>query len=275
MRSRVTSNRKWCAVMLAFLLCMLGSAPAFAEGAPKDASGPDKARAAELVKKSVEAYRQGDFKQAIALLDEAYAIDPQPVLTYNRARAQEGLGNVDDAIAGYEQYLAQEPAAPDRGAIEQRLVTLRRQRDERATLEKERDARRDAPVPNNVAPPPPPAAAPPPDAPLASRHSVFPYVVAGGGVVAVAVGGVLGAVALSRNDAAASEPVQRNAIDLKDQAHGLATASTAAFIVGGVLVAAGVTWWVIDHGVFSKQSRAASLGVRLGPGMLGLGGVLP
>jgi tetratricopeptide (TPR) repeat protein len=285
MGSRVTRNRTWGAFRVAFVLCSLCALPsgsAFAAGPPKDPpAAADKARAADLVKKSVEAYRQGDFKQAIALLDEAYALDPQPVLTYNRARAQEGLGNVDEAISGYEQFLAQEPNAPDRGAIEQRLVTLRRQREERTALEKERDARRDsaepapvaAPVPNTHSQPGP--AAHPDVVSPPSRHSVFPYVVAGVGVVGLAVGGVLGLSALSRKDEAASEPVQRSAIDLKDEADGLATASTAAFIVGGVLVAAGATWWVLDRGLFKAQPGGVSLRVRLAPGLVGLGGVLP
>src|SRR4051812_34911731 len=81
----------------------------------KEAANPNKTHAAELFKKSADAYLRGDFGQAIALLDEAYALDPQPVLIYNKARAHEGLGHVDEAIALYEKYLVEEPASPDRG----------------------------------------------------------------------------------------------------------------------------------------------------------------
>src|SRR5688572_634378 len=105
----------------------------------------NKTRAAELYKKSADAYLHGDFKGAITLLDEAYALDPQPVLVYNKARAHEGLGNTDEAVTLYEKYLSEEPNSPDRGAIEQRLATLKKQQEdkkkqqeEKARLEKEK-----------------------------------------------------------------------------------------------------------------------------------------
>src|SRR4051812_39500711 len=85
--------------------------------ATKEPANPNKTHAAELFKKSADAYLHGDFTQAIALLDEAYALDPQPVLIYNKARAHEGLGHVDDAITLYDKYLVEEPTSPDRGAI--------------------------------------------------------------------------------------------------------------------------------------------------------------
>ena len=60
------------------------------------------------------------------------------MLVYNKARAHEGLGHLAEAIELYEKYLAEEPSSRDRGAIEQRLVALRQQRDERGAVEKER-----------------------------------------------------------------------------------------------------------------------------------------
>ena len=71
-----------------------GASPATA---PTSSAPTNKARATELFKKGSEAYLRGDFAQTIALLDEAYALDPQPVLIYNKARAHEGLGHLDDA----------------------------------------------------------------------------------------------------------------------------------------------------------------------------------
>jgi tetratricopeptide (TPR) repeat protein len=236
-------------------------------------SAADKARAAELFKKSAESYRQGDFAHAIELLDEAYALDPQPVLVYNRARAAEGIGNLDAAIAGYEKFLADEPNAPDRGAIEQRLVTLRRQRDERAALERERDARREEPAPAAA----PPTAAAPTTAPPADStppsKSPLPYVVAGVGAAGLVAGTILGLAAVSKNDDAKAEPVQKNAMDTRDSAHGLATGSTVSFIVGGVLVVAGASWWLVDRGVFSKKDRTARLAPHVSA--TGIGATFP
>lgn len=250
-----TRQRLWTVGVLSTSLALATSfstsADAQERAQSRTVSAADKARAADLFKKSADAYRQGDFKRAIDLLDEAYALDPQPVLTYNRARAAEGLGNADAAIAGYEKFLADEPKAPDRGAIEQRVATLKRQRDERAALERDRDARRDdpapvpipAPVPVSDSPPP----APPPEPTPPRSHTPLPYVVAGVGAVGLVTGAIVGSLALSKKDDAVAEPVQQTSMDLKDSADGLATTSTVFFVLGGVLVAAGVAWWIVDH----------------------------
>jgi tetratricopeptide (TPR) repeat protein len=235
---------------------LLSPRVAHADPPRAEASASDKSRAAELFKESVAAYRQGDLKHAVELLDEAYRLDPQPVLLYNRARAEEGLGDLDAAISHYETYLQQEPNAVDRGAIEQRLVTLRHQREERQALAQEREQRAAAP------PAPAPAtSAPPPEAPPAERRSnVLPYVVGGAGVVGIGVGALLGALALGKHDDAVKEPVQTKAMDDKSSADGLATGSTVSFIVGGVLLAAGVTWWVLN-----RRSSAQPASALVGP----------
>jgi tetratricopeptide (TPR) repeat protein len=232
---------------------------------PRETS--DKARAQELFKKSADAYLHGDFAQAIALLDEAYALDPQPVLVYNKARAHEGLGHVDEAITLYEQYLAQEPTSPDRGAIEQRLATLKRQRDERLAAEKERAAaeKERAAAEKERADHPPP---PPP------KRSVYPYVVAGVGAAGLATGTIFGLMTLSKESSAKSEPVQSTSIDLRDKARSFATVSNVSFVIGGVLVAAGVVWWVFD-GQRIKRTGGAPVRIGLGPGSIAVGGVLP
>jgi hypothetical protein len=236
---------------------------------PKDAPNSEKTRAADLFKKGSEAYLRGDFAQSIALLDEAYTLDPQPVLIYNLARAHEGLGHIDEAITQYERYLSKEPTSRDRGAIEQRIATLRNQRDDRAALEKERAAavaRERAALDKQRAQP---VTEPPPAEP--HRRSPYPYVVAGAGAAGVVTGMVFGLLALSREDAAKEEGVQSKSIDLRDTGKTFATVSNVSFVVGGVLLAAGVTWWVLD-GPRSNRTGAAPVRVGIGPGFVGVGG---
>jgi tetratricopeptide (TPR) repeat protein len=242
----------------------VSAAHADGRGAGKDPAAQPADRARELAKKSADAYRRGDFKDAITYLDEAYAIDPQAVLLYNKARAHEGLGNTDEAIANYARFLEQEPNTRDRGAIEQRLTTLRRQRDERIALEKAKAAHTEQAPAQHVTPPPEPE----------PRRSVLPYVVAGAGVAGIATGAIFGMMALSRKDDAVGEPVQRTSIDLKDEASSLATVSTISFIVGAALVAAGATWWVLD-GKKSPARGGMPLRVGVAPGFVGIGGALP
>lgn len=228
-------------------------------------SAANKARAAELFKKGADAYLHGDFAQAITILDEAYGLDPQPVLIYNKARAHEGLGHTDDAIKLYEQYLAEEPSSPDRGAIEQRLATLKKQQEERIAMEKERAAVEKERAARAAEPPPPPP----------HKRSVLPYVVAGVGVAGLAAGGIFGIMAKGKESDGEAERTQRAAIDARDSGSTLATVANISFIAGGALVVAGAVWWALD----GAPKRRAALpptfgGLRVGvaPTFLTLGG---
>src|SRR5688572_14968776 len=103
MRSGLTSR-----ALIVAVLCgggLLGLPEAARAADKPTASKSNQSQAAELFKKSVDAYRRGAFKEAIDLLNEAYALDAQPVLLYNLARAHEGLGDLDLAISTYEKYL--------------------------------------------------------------------------------------------------------------------------------------------------------------------------
>ena len=244
MRSRPTSRAR--AVLLAAAVFAVDAVSASSACAQSKPPATAQARAADLFKASGEAYRQGNFKQTVALLNEAYALDPQAVILYNLGRAYEGLGDGDAAIDAYHRYLEADPKAPDRASLEQRVATLERQRDEKKALEKQRDEerkraetaaeeRRRAEERANQRH----------DEPPRSR-SVVPYIVAGVGAAGLVAGGAFGLAASSKHDAAASEHVQTTAIDEQDQAKSLATISTISFIAGGALLAAGVTWWLID-----------------------------
>ena len=237
-------------------------APSVAPGPVAPPSAAAHARATELFKKSVDTYRSGDFKQTIELLNEAYALEPQSVLLYNLARAHEGIGNNDAAIGTYEKFLAQEPNAKDRGAIEQRLTTLRRQRDERLTLEK-----RSASQPVQPTEPAPQEKPP-------YQRSVLPYIVGGVGVVGIVAGTVFGVMANSKRDDAVAAPAQRDALGLQDDAKSRATLSIVSFVVGGVLLAAGVTWWVLDLKASKRTSSAPTMRFGLGVGLVHLEGTM-
>ena len=230
----------------------LSSPDAFAQGKgpkPAPAAAPpvndDKSKAADLFKKGADAYMKGDFNEAIKLLDQAYALDPQPVMVYNKARAEEGLGKTDDAITLYEQYLTQEPNSPDRGAIEQRLSTLKKQRDEKAALEaanaqaeKDRQEReRNKPKPH--------------------KRSPLPYVVAGVGGAGIVTGIIFGVLAKGKESDGNSAKIQTQAIDARDSGSTLATVANISFIAGGVLIAAGAVWWALDR--LSKTQTASNL----------------
>lgn len=243
------------------------------------ADKPTKAQqqhAEQLFEKSAEAYRSGDFKAAVALLKEAYAIDPEPALLYNLARAYEGLGDVDLAIETYERYLKADPKAKDRGAIEQRVVTIKREREEKAALAKQRDDERRradeaARAASEAEAQRTRDAATVGDAPPRSR-SVLPYVIMGAGVASLGVGTVFGVMASSKHSDAETARTQQDAIATQDSAESSATISTVGLIAGGTLVAAGAVWWLLDTPRSTQRGSAGGPRVGLGPAFVTVGG---
>jgi tetratricopeptide (TPR) repeat protein len=254
-----------------------------APAASKEASptaNPNKTKAAELFKKSADAYLQGDFATAIKLLEEAYALDPQPVLVYNEARAHEGLGHLDEAISLYERYLTEEPTTSDRGAIEQRLATLRKQQEEKKRLEKEKadveekrlqQQERQEQLDKHAQEV---RDAPPSEA--SRKRSVLPYVVVGVGGAGLATGAVFGILALNRQDAGRKATSLKDATEARDSGKRFATVSNVSFVVGGALVAGGAIWWVLDSSAVKRRQGmtdgAPKVSLGLGFGHVSLQG---
>ncbi|MAQ16564.1 MAG: hypothetical protein CMN30_17445 [Sandaracinus sp.] len=232
--------------------------PVTATFAQDDAESPQ-----ALFRQSADAYRAGDFAEAAALLKRAYAIEPIPILQYNLARALEGLGDDEGAIAAYRLYLEEAEAIEDRGSIEARIETLERQVGEREELAaaaaaseaREREARAAA---EERTPPPPP--------PEVREPSVVPWIVAGAGVLVVGGGVVFGVLASGAHDDALAEPVHQERVDLRDRSENYALGANVMFGVGGAIVLAGAIWGLIDllrSGEVDEDRAVGPGGLRL------------
>jgi tetratricopeptide (TPR) repeat protein len=235
------------------LVSSLCFAPIIARAAPPSDDGK---RAVELFNQSAAAYDAGQFAQAAALLKEAYKLRPDAVLLYNLARAYEGMGALPDAVQAYTDFLAADPTAKDRGAIEARIATLRAQIDEqnrlqREAAEREREARQAQSASAS---------------PRRGGASPIPWVVAGVGGAGLVTGAVFGALSVARHNAATTA-AQADIDGDQSQARTFATAANIAFIAGGVLAAVGVTWGIVDLGSsHATQDRApATVSLLLGP----------
>ena len=227
MRRRSTSaGRRTRVVAWTLSLSIAALAQLAVEPEAPAQSAADVKRAQSLFTESEKRYREGRFQDAVDLLNEAYRLDPSPVLLYNIARAYESLGDSGHAIDAYRKYLESDPKAADRGAIEQRLATLERQ--QRA----QEQADRPAPPPVFV-PSPEPAPAPPPNP--------VPWIVAGVGVAGLGAGIVLGVLAKSKHDAANEGEIASADIEgANATADRLATSANIAFVMGGALALGGV-----------------------------------
>ena len=222
-------------------------------------------RALALFEQSAKEYREGHFAEAVRLLREAYVLKPAPVLLYNLARAYDAMASLDDALDAYTRYLHDDPSAKDRGAIEQRVATLKKQIQERDEAKRRAQQAAAAPPPAPPPPPPPPRRSP----------STLPWIVAGAGGAGLIAGVVFGVLARSRHSAANSDGGQQAAADDQSAADTFALVSTVSFIAGGVLAAGGLTWGIIDLGSASRPSdasRANHAQLRFGAGWVSLGG---
>ncbi len=249
------------------LACVVGGTGGTARAQGSDdavasANGPDEERALVLFEESVELYRTGRFSDAAALLRTAYSLHAEPVLLYNLARALEGDGDLEGAIDAYARYLETAGDVPDRGAIERKLDTLRREVAEHERLE---HAERAPPQRASEAAPPPQGSA------RRAGPSPLPWVVAGVGAAGMIAGAILGGLALAAHDSALGAPSQRETDTEQRHAQDLAIATDIALIAGGVILAAGVAWGVIDL-VGAQGESEARLRLHVLPAMAALEG---
>ncbi len=219
-------------------------------------AGPsDEAKAGQLFDKAEAEYQAGHFREAIDLLLEAQRLAPDAVLHYNLARAYEGLGELDPALASYRAYLEADPKTKDRGAVEARIKTLEQLKADRA------------------APKPPPPERPvdePQPSPPPETASPAPWVIAGIGALGLGAAGVLGGLSLSKSNEA-EEPATsgEDAARLTAEAQTFATGANVTFGVAGAVLAAGLVWGIVDVATLGSDpdSPTASLRVELwGPG---------
>jgi tetratricopeptide (TPR) repeat protein len=182
-------------------------------------------RAVQLFEQSERAYDAGRFNEALRLLDQAYALKKEPVLLYNMGRAHEGAGNLRAAADKYEEFLRAAPDAPDRGALEKRIATLRRQLAERDALAKKAGT------------------------PTDEHHGAgaVPWIVGGVGVAGLGTGIVFGVLANGKHNSAVKEPTGAESDRLNSQARSFASVADVCIIAGAVLLVAGAIWVATDR----------------------------
>jgi hypothetical protein len=112
----------------ALLLCLLATfAPTF--GGPAAA---EPAPASAIYRQAVIDYRLGRFASAVVGFEQAYALDPDPMLLFNVAQARRHLAEqngdpaeVDRAVVCYERYLAAAPGGAKAADARGHLTRLR------------------------------------------------------------------------------------------------------------------------------------------------------
>lgn len=123
-------------------LVALPARAVFAQAAAPAPAGDADAQARARYAEGQRLTAAGQYREALAAFTAGYALSRRPAFLFNMAECSRKLGDLEQARAYYERYLAEDPRGP--------LATTARQRlGERAT-----------PAPAPVAPAPTPAPAP-------------------------------------------------------------------------------------------------------------------
>ncbi len=254
---------------VAVLLAALATAPCTwaqpASSATAERQTPGKKKLAlEKFEHGAARYREGKFAEAAKLFEEAYALEPEPVLLRNLARAYEGIEGraaAQKAIEAYALFLRIDARTPDRGAIEQRIKAMQERIDKEIALERQRDdetrraeraeqarhAAEEEAKKRQVE---------------RRKPSAVPWIVAGVGAAGIGAGVVFGLMSNGARTTAASEATDAmTAVREHDRAKTFALAANIAFVAGGALALGGLVWGIVDVGR-SEPKQSARLSLR-------------
>jgi len=106
--------KRVCVIVAATVL--LAGATAFADARQHFMAGQDY-------------YTQGRYEKAIAEFEEAYRLDPRPLLLYNIGQAWEKLGDLVKAVDFLKRYLEADPNNEDRTTLLNKVASLQERLD--------------------------------------------------------------------------------------------------------------------------------------------------
>jgi tetratricopeptide (TPR) repeat protein len=89
-----------------------------------DAGGGADGEVAEHVALGHRLYQRGQYQEAIVEFRRAYELRADPHFLYEIAETYRQLGATDQALFYYDRYLVGAPGAPDRDAVEDRVLEL-------------------------------------------------------------------------------------------------------------------------------------------------------
>lgn len=213
------------------------------------------------------AFSEGRYDRAYEHFRETYALSPRPELLYNVALAADRARLDDEAIARYEQFVAERPDHPRAELARTRIEALRRFQADRTSERVDTDASAlpdahpgVAAVASDPSADAPPLVTPSVE-PVATRADTAPasgedpgpapwIVLTAGGALAVAGGIVLG-VGVADAASVANAPDGSSWAgyrDAYDRAEALEIAGAVSLGVGVTLVAIGLGWGVAAGG---------------------------
>lgn len=231
--------------------------------------GPLPVRAAEpsvkeqvdaLNARAIEKFQGKEYEEAVALFEEAYALQPEPNYLFNIGRIYEESGNLEKSVEFYERFVKQ-PGVPldarERGL--ERLRVLRAILEETAPKPEPEDEPKPEPEVTTKPEPEPEPEVTPPAEPKPPKLRVAGYVVLGTGAAALATAGVLGGLALGRSNTLADQHTLELRNDTAENGRVMALTADILFGVGGAAAAAGLVMVLVT--LKKKPEAAARVGL--------------
>lgn len=136
---------------------------------------PAHAAPAEDTSKAREHYQKGlvhfdlkEYSEALAQFKNAYRVVSDPVFLFNIAQCHRLLGQLEEALDFYRNYLRRAPQAQNRAEVDRRVEELERELSARpkSVVAKPAGSEPTKPAPPSVAQVPPPPPLPPPSSPI-------------------------------------------------------------------------------------------------------------
>jgi tetratricopeptide (TPR) repeat protein len=97
----------------------------FAVSFPRVALADSEAAARKHATRANKLAAQNKCRSAVSEFNRAYETLKDPILLFNRAECQRKLGNAEEALKDYEQFLSDMPTAPNRAGVEAHIASLR------------------------------------------------------------------------------------------------------------------------------------------------------
>lgn len=232
------------AVALSVALAPLPSTAAVEPAAAEGAETPDALSGA-----AVEAFRAGEYDKAIDLFQRAYTLDPQPNYLFNIGRVYEEKGDLEKAVANYQEFVKQPGVDIEaREAATERLKVLRRTL---AELEEDKQPNTGGAVDPSVdAPTPAEEAA----AAKKRKLRIAGYSLLGVGGATLVIGAVFGGLAIGKSNDAKDAAFVDDKLALRQEAAGRAKVGDGLLITGGVLAAVGLVLVLVTLGKGKKKN---------------------
>lgn len=121
----VSGTRRFFSI-LAWLLCVAGTAQAQAPASPPDPTSEagKMAEGRARYERGAAAYAAGRFKDAIDLFLQADALAPSAALSFNIARAYEKIGDDSSSLQWYRDFRRRDPEAKIGAEVQERIHAL-------------------------------------------------------------------------------------------------------------------------------------------------------